>query len=415
MNKQKNISPYLGVPGIQMINARYLRVDMLHLKIAEKDLAEGRPSVTPNQPVSVEYNINDKSFRLTDGYHRYLEKRGGSVEAALLQSRQGVFPDYAVNVTLVKTLNRAPFGDFTEALTREEEQTYLEQIYGIENRLHRASEQGFDIHTTWYHGSVPAYGVESADFDAFDKSCIGRNYSQDQDGFFFINDASIASIYATSNSIGRSVTGGCVYPVYLACSKVFQVDDRIATKKGWGKPSADGVIAVWDNHHHEIKQTASLFGADSIELIDITRGQRMMVAFEPTQIRSIHSSFLPEHRGRTQLLGHDISFPPPPPKPPKPIPEHLIGIISEIENIIQNEPQWNGPGATKLLLKSVGGADWSKDDKLSFFHALHERTIQALPYKERAVHVALLAEEIISTRKSETPDLSPSHLKPAFR
>jgi 8-oxo-dGTP pyrophosphatase MutT (NUDIX family) len=60
-----------------------LQVRMADLKKAEKDLAEGRKSITPNEPVEVTFNITTGEIRLSDGYHRYLDARGGNIQNAI--------------------------------------------------------------------------------------------------------------------------------------------------------------------------------------------------------------------------------------------------------------------------------------------------------------------------------------------
>ena len=71
------------MPGIQKISSKGLSVRISDLKIAEENLKNNKPSVTPNDPVDVTYNIDTKEYEPLDGYHRYLKARGGTIEKAL--------------------------------------------------------------------------------------------------------------------------------------------------------------------------------------------------------------------------------------------------------------------------------------------------------------------------------------------
>lgn len=382
---------YLPIPGVQVINARHLQVDMLHLKIADKDLQEGRPSVTPDLPIEVEYNIDKKTFRLRDGYHRYLEKRGGSLAAALAQSKAGEFPDFAVNLSLAKMVRKGAFGEFEAPLTEDETQKYVTQLLGKRERLARAKAQGFDTATVWYHGSIPAIGEVGSDIQAFEHEKIGNNYWQDQQGFFFINDPGSASRYASHNSIGTSVPGGSVYPVYLAAERVFVVNDAVAKKNGWALPSRDDVISVWDNHHADILLKAG--DADAIEIVDTSSRQSMRVMFNPANIRSVHASFLPEHRERHQLLGHDYTPALPYIKPRKPLPENLLPIAKAFEYVLRESVADRDVQLAKKLLHVVEGQVWSKEDKIAVLNAVQDRDTLKLPAEERAKAITLAIQD----------------------
>lgn len=407
-NSQSQTAPaaaYLPIPGVQVINARHIQVDMLHLKIADKDLSEGRFSVTPDAPIKVDYNINKKTFRLCDGYHRYLEKRGGSLSAALAQSKAGEFPDFAVDVSLVKVVHKGPFGESYEPLTEEETQDYLTQLLGKRQRLARAQKQGFDIKTTWYHGSIPAVGDVGSEITAFEHEKVGNNYWQDKQGFFFISDPALASNYASHNSIGKTVPGGSVYPVYLAAERVFVVNDVVAKKNGWALPSVEDVISVWDNHHTEIMSKAG--DADAIEIVDISNRQSMRVMFNPANIRSVYASFLPEHRESHQLLGHDYTPSLPRKMVAKVVSESLLPIAKSIEVVLNDNPHERDAQLAKKILNAIQGQDWPKEDKIAVLNAAQDRDALKLPIEARAKAITLAIEEnvlrnrsLLSTHKS---------------
>lgn len=59
---------------------RDLEIRLRDLRKAEEDLKEGRPSITPNEPVEVSINIDTGKKTLEDGYHRYLAARGGIID-----------------------------------------------------------------------------------------------------------------------------------------------------------------------------------------------------------------------------------------------------------------------------------------------------------------------------------------------
>lgn len=106
-------------PGIQTLSTKDIEINMRDLKIAEKNLKEGKLSVTPDAPVEVEFNIDTGEYTLTEGYHRLLAKRGGSIEKALASARKGEFPDIKADVTLIKNIVRDGF-KATEKLSKQE-------------------------------------------------------------------------------------------------------------------------------------------------------------------------------------------------------------------------------------------------------------------------------------------------------
>ena len=59
-----------------------LEIRMRDLIKAQEDLSNNKPSVTPDAPVEVMFNITNDTKELLDGYHRYLLARGGDIEKA---------------------------------------------------------------------------------------------------------------------------------------------------------------------------------------------------------------------------------------------------------------------------------------------------------------------------------------------
>ena len=69
-----------------------LSVRISDLRIAEDNLSKGKKSVTPDAPVDVTINLTTGERELSDGYHRYLEARGGSIESAKTTNLEGTIP-----------------------------------------------------------------------------------------------------------------------------------------------------------------------------------------------------------------------------------------------------------------------------------------------------------------------------------
>lgn len=120
--KSKNISS-----GIQNISTENLEVTMSHLTTADKNLKEGKVSITPKDPIDVEFDIDTDKMELIDGYHRYLMARGGSLKSALEGAKKGDFPNIKANITLVKSEISDGFKK-KRNLTEEEIKIYEEKI-----------------------------------------------------------------------------------------------------------------------------------------------------------------------------------------------------------------------------------------------------------------------------------------------
>lgn len=110
--------------GVRELSTKGLEVEMPHLRIADENLAKGKPSVTPDAPVQVEYNIDTGVYSLLDGHHRYLAKRGGSLAEAVAQADKGVFPNIKADVALVKNDIRDGVTQ-SRPLTSDERAAYL--------------------------------------------------------------------------------------------------------------------------------------------------------------------------------------------------------------------------------------------------------------------------------------------------
>ncbi len=176
-----------------------------------------------------------------------------------------------------------------------------------EGRMQRARDMGFDTETTYYHGSSVGGYNSTSDIVAFDKDKIGDKFSQDSEGFFFINTKGQASDYATSNGVGDTVAGGAVYPVHLNTDNPLILDEKIRETMGVQPPSNDGVVAYWDINHPWILEEVADGQHDSVVLvdedIDVDGGpERMVVVFEPEQIRSVNAAFDPDQADSPVLL-----------------------------------------------------------------------------------------------------------------
>jgi len=107
-------------PGKQMVSTKGLKVRMRDLRIAEANLADGKESVTPSDPVEVTYNVDTGEYELLDGYHRYLKARGGTIAAA----KDSPHKEIPAIVTFVK--NDGPMGTERE-LTDEESDEFVNE------------------------------------------------------------------------------------------------------------------------------------------------------------------------------------------------------------------------------------------------------------------------------------------------
>ena len=118
---QDNIkeNPKFPMPGVQKISSKGLSVRMADLKKAEENLKNNKPSITPNAPVDVEYNIDTKKYELLDGYHRYLKARGGTIEKASKSKPVEILS----KVKLIKN-SETKFGG-TRDLTEKEIENYI--------------------------------------------------------------------------------------------------------------------------------------------------------------------------------------------------------------------------------------------------------------------------------------------------
>ena len=131
-----------------------------------------------------------------------------------------------------------------------------------------------------YHGTLN-------DFDEFSKKMIGSRYTQDDNGFFFIDKENIAKDYATSEF--DATRKGKVLPVKVRGKNKLKINPEWAKKNGLGKPfDREDSISFWDNYHDFIMDEVKKAKADSVIIDDGT--QKMVVAFEPNQIKSVKNS-----------------------------------------------------------------------------------------------------------------------------
>lgn len=408
---------FFHLPGVQNLSAKDFHVDMLHLKIAEKNIAEGSLSRSRERPLDLEFNISTGDMRLVDGYHRYLEERGGSVEAALAQASNGDFPDYWVNVELVINRPRPQFGPKVEKLSKVEVEEYLEHFLSKERRLSRANKLKFDTKRVWYHGSIPKFGDDSIDIESFSKEDIGRNYNQDEDGFFFTNDPSIASSYASSDCLGLPRPGGAIFPVYLKMLSPLVIDDKWCEENGFSKPSDEGVISFWDDNHKEI--LARRGQHDSIVVVDILSGEEMPVVFEPTQIRSINASFLPGHESNDYLLGHQLRYGE---KPTPPlvidVPTKALGIVDDIKSLLEDKTLSNAQRILSCFDMLDGGREAAKkEEKMMVFDRMNKTDFINMSTDNKAKVLASLMFNIHprSFNEKENPILIADNDQPTLK
>jgi hypothetical protein len=171
------------------------------------------------------------------------------------------------------------------------------------SRLKRAKEQGFDTDTTYYHGTPSFKG------DGFSSKEIGSNYGYDEQGFFFSNDPRITNDYATSNTLGETITGGQSIPVYASAKNPLVIDKEKARELGVMNPEDEGIVSYWDNQHPWILDEMSDGGHDAIKIIDRDpdvsvngKPQEMLVMMNPSNIRSTNAAFDPAKKDSSNLL-----------------------------------------------------------------------------------------------------------------
>lgn len=143
-------------------------------------------------------------------------------------------------------------------------------------RYERANKMGFDTDNIYYHGTANQ-------FDRFDKSTIGKNYSYSEgSGFFFTKNISTAKNYAFLHDKKESI--GRVLSVFL------KFEDPYITKTNseYYTP-ADRFDISGHDMMHEIRINKK----DAI-LIKGTRNDDLCVVLDPSQILSIHAAFDPE-------------------------------------------------------------------------------------------------------------------------
>jgi hypothetical protein len=276
----------------------------------------------------------------------------------------------------------------------------------LPDRLRRAKAQGFDIDTTWYHGTTPAIGESSVDILAFDPNKIGDKYWADKVGFFFTSSTVLASYYAETNSIGRNVLGGAIYPVFLSSNTPLVVDDEMAAHLGVPSPRIDGVISCWDDHQAILLAAAKKGFHDSVELIDSENEQRMKVVFSPVQTRSIHASFDPKHRGKANLLGHEITIPSPPTKEKEyTFDAHETKLLALVTLAHENYKQLTLPQYVRKLLEPIQSelGDWARTDKVGLMRLVAERDHDALSDENKMKAIIGFCQAIVVLRQPTIP------------
>lgn len=140
-----------------------------------------------------------------------------------------------------------------------------------------------------YHGT-------QADFVEFKKEFIGTNFGADEKGFFFLSDPKQASGYATGDSVGLTAEeGGNVMPAYVSLRKPLVIDDAFLKSEGMDPLGVkEDVVSFWDNYQSLIFDWVNERKSDGVILVDNSyrpNGQpnKMVVAFKPTQIKSVNN------------------------------------------------------------------------------------------------------------------------------
>lgn len=113
--KQIEYKPEMG-KEFEEVPFKDLNVRSRDLKIAEENLNKNKPSVTPNEPVEVSYNIDTGEKTLEDGYHRYLAARGGTIKKAVTTNTDG---SIKAKIEYVKN-EKTQYGTETRPATKKE-------------------------------------------------------------------------------------------------------------------------------------------------------------------------------------------------------------------------------------------------------------------------------------------------------
>lgn len=129
-----------------------------------------------------------------------------------------------------------------------------------------------------YHGTLNK-------FETFDKNTVGDRYSYDSRGFFFTSAKNIAEDYATSDF--DSSKKGYVVPVYISAQNPLVINKAFLIKENMRDVIKDeDAISFWDNYQDFVLEEFDNGNYDAI-IIDFDDYQKMVVAFEPNQIKSV--------------------------------------------------------------------------------------------------------------------------------
>ena len=141
-----------------------------------------------------------------------------------------------------------------------------------EARYARAKEMGFDTDLIYYHGT-------KRQFDRFDKSTIGDNFTYSEDsGFFFTIKKSTAESYAIDH---KTMEVDRVLSVFLKYKDPYVT----STDSEYWNPSDR-----FDISGHDMMHEVRLEKKDAI-FIKGTRNDDICVVLDPSQILSIHAAF----------------------------------------------------------------------------------------------------------------------------
>jgi len=160
--------------------------------------------------------------------------------------------------------------------------------------MERAKALGFDVNQKWLHGSAKRGYVDTTDIDSFDSAKIGDSYNADDSGFFMTNSPKEANYYASSDKdyYNKGEGNGVIYPLMIK-------HENPLIKK---IPKNTDTVNYWDDNNQKILKDVAKKKSDAVILTDATNGQKMGVAFEPSQIRSVNAAFDPMKKNSANLL-----------------------------------------------------------------------------------------------------------------
>ena len=150
-------------------------------------------------------------------------------------------------------------------------------------RMKRAKDMGFDVDTPVYHGT-------QGDIKEF-KPMDGAVYEEDSGKYFFTNNKDEASAYAMGIAqLGTNEDGANIISTFLSIKNPYKIEIN-----------SDEDPTTYYDDQYLLYEEALEGGYDGI-IIENEYGEKLIVAFNPNQIRSINAAFNPDWKDSGNLL-----------------------------------------------------------------------------------------------------------------